>query len=267
MAAAPGGYAQPLAGYPPVGPGYPPVTPGYPPMPASYPVPQPGGFPPAAPDGTPPELPEEDTTSRHGGHRAEGGSKRRAVPLLVALLVVVLGAGAYYAVPKYVLKKSSTPTSTTVAFPATIGSLAKTTDSQVTAAEREFLATLRPLDPALSQANMATYGPAGKLTVLAGLLPASVKADTAAQQIAILAKINNLRLPGQPSTPDKLKSIPQSGNGAGQWWCGAAAASDQPATDCIAVDSKAVVMVTVAGSDTAANIALASQAWHAVELH
>ncbi len=268
---APQGYAQPPQGYPqppqpPQGYAQPappaPQAPGAYPLMPGYPAPDASGNP-VAPAFTDVAPQAEDGAGGH--HHAEKSSRRRT-GLLVGLLVVALGAGGYYAVPKYVLKHDSTP-KTTAVLPASVTGSARQTSGSAVASAQAILTAAKKADPALALTHVAIYGGTGQIVVVAGQLPTTVPASSASQQVALVGRINKGLAKATGGQPDHLTSIPQAGKNAGQWWCGAAVGSDQPATDCIGVDASSVIVVSVTGAKSADNLKVANEARAAIIKH
>jgi hypothetical protein len=181
------------------------------------------------------------------------GKKSRTPILIAAALVVALAAGGFYEVPKLLKGKKSTATTAAMVLPAKIGTLAKqpNTDPTTVAA----LAAMRKADPALINAQVGVYGPAAAIVVVAATLPKSVVANTAAQQSALISRINAALPPDTVGATRKLAAVPQAA-GAGQFSCALLpAAPDSPAsTDCIGVDSQALILITVVGPNEQANV-------------
>lgn len=102
----------------------------------------------------------------------------------------------------------------------------------------------RAIDPALSHASLAFYADtAGKphVMVLVAPLPASVSAKTAAQQRALIERINKAEPP-----PLQLTAVPGTGFD-GTLVC--ATGTGAAVAACLGVDSKSVLIVTGLGAD------------------
>ncbi|MCL6537953.1 MAG: hypothetical protein K6T28_05150 [Acidothermus sp.] len=137
----------------------------------------------------------------------------------------------------------------TVAFPARVGHDAKVTDPAVLAPIRTQVAKLRSAAPPLAQAGFAAYGSGPRIVVIAGAVPTNVPVKTDADQIAAVTSINRaLTAAGQAAN---LRSA--STTEPGVWWCGPLRGS-KPGTECIAVDRDVAMVITVYGSNTAANM-------------
>ncbi|ABK52513.1 hypothetical protein Acel_0740 [Acidothermus cellulolyticus 11B] len=252
-AAAPGGYAAASAGYaPPTG--YAAAPAGYTAAsaPPSYAAVPPADAPTVTAEANPPEQPGQSIAP----------AKRRRLGALIAAAVVVLAAGGYYLVPKYVLHHGSTATPATISFPVKLGSAPRVTDTALVDPVRAQVAKLRTASPALSAAGFAVYGTGPRAVVIAGAIPSTASVKTTDDQIRLVTVINKtLAAQGQAAT---LRQLSSGDPATGQWWCGALRGG-KAGTECIAVDRGAVVIVTVYGTNTTANIATASTIRHQVE--
>ena len=184
----------------------------------------------------------------------EPKSRKSRTPLLIAAaLVVALAAGGYYEVPKLLNSKKPSATTTTMVLPAKIGTLAKQPNNASTAVAAT-LAAVRKADPALVNAQVGVYGPDAAIVVIAASLPKSVTV-TGAEQVLLTRRINAALPPVTAGATRKLAAVPQAA-GAGQFSCAVlpAAAGAPASTDCIAVDSQAVMVITVRGANEQANV-------------
>ncbi|MDQ1541610.1 MAG: hypothetical protein QOH29_2336, partial [Actinomycetota bacterium] len=172
----------------------------------------------------------------------EPKDKKSRTPILIAAaLVVALAAGGFYEVPKLLKSKKSSVTTTTVVLPAKIGALAKQVPDPSVAFTLE---TLHKANPAYANVEIGTYGPDASIVVTAGMLPKSVLANTTAQQVALIKKLD-------VGVVNKLAAVPQAA-GTGQFWC--ALLQGGLSTNCIVVDSQAVILIKVNGTNAAANV-------------
>jgi hypothetical protein len=184
----------------------------------------------------------------------EPKSRKSRTPLLIAAaLVVALAAGGFYEVPKLLKSKKASATATAMVLPAKIGTLAKQPNNDSTTVSA--LAALRKADPALANAQVGVYGPAAAIVVVAAALPNSVVANTAAQQSALIRRINTAVPPDTVGATRKLAAVPQT-PGAGQFSCALlpTAPGSPASTDCIGVDSQVLILITVVGPNEQANV-------------
>jgi hypothetical protein len=209
--------------------------------------------------GTPPEEPigvaPPTTAQGDAPPVGPGGASRRGLQLgalsdrgivLVGLLVVVLGVAGYLYVPKLLSKSgSSAPASTSapvrLGLPTAVGQYQSLADAQVVQAA---VSGERALDPALARATLAFYADnTGKphVMVLVAPLPASVSATTAAQQRALIQRVNKAEPPALP-----LTAVPGTGFD-GTLMC--ATGTGAAAAACLGVDSKYVLIVAGVGAD------------------
>jgi hypothetical protein len=180
------------------------------------------------------------------------GKKSRTPILIAAALVVALAAGGYYEVPKLLKSKKTSSPTTALVLPAKIGQLARQTLDAATMAKG--LAILHAANPALANVRVGVYGPDSSIIVMAGKLPKSVAATTTAQQVALIKSVD-AAIPTDTGADRHLVAVPQAA-GTGQFWCALlpAAAGSTASTDCIAVDSQAIVLLTVDGPNEQANV-------------
>ncbi|MDQ1486714.1 MAG: hypothetical protein QOJ62_2407, partial [Actinomycetota bacterium] len=238
-AQAPGEYVQ---SYPP--------APGFPPPPPyvtgeTYVPPQivPFGVPPQAPDPGQPGFPPPgyahiDFLDDPTAESAPRPSKRRGLVLIAVPVVLALAAGGYLFGPKLLGGSSASAKPPTIVLPAKIGTLSKNIDATTLAHVRASMPKVRAESPALATVAGAFYGPSKASTVvIAGLLPATVVAKTAAEQTALATAINKAAHPAATLT---LAAQP---NTKGQLWCSFTAGKGAAlgSSDCLWVDRYAVV--------------------------
>ncbi|MDQ1495114.1 MAG: hypothetical protein QOG69_1597 [Actinomycetota bacterium] len=181
------------------------------------------------------------------------GKKSRTPILIAAALVVALAAGGFYEVPKLLKGKKSTATTAAMVLPAKIGTLAKQPNNASTTIAAT-LAAVRKADPALVNAQVGVYGPDAAIVVIATSLPKSVTV-TGPEQVLLSRRINAALPPVTAGATRKLAAVPQAAD-AGQFSCAVvpAATSTPASTDCIAVDSQAVIVIIVRGANEQANV-------------